>query len=69
MLEKLTLESFAPRVGETFRLDLDGQASLDLVLQSIAEVPVSGWQPPGPSSSREEMRLAAAGRPATTGAK
>jgi hypothetical protein len=64
MLESFTIETFAPRVGETFRLNLDGQSTVDLVLQSVTEVPVSGWRPPDRAAPRPPFSLAFLG-PAT----
>jgi hypothetical protein len=63
MLESITLETFRPRVGETFRLDLDGQAALDFVLESALEAPVTGWQPPGAVEARRPFSLVFVGPP------
>jgi hypothetical protein len=44
MLETLTRETFAPHVGETFRLHLSDQQSIDAAL---LEASVVGTPPPG----------------------
>src|SRR4051794_12082172 len=63
MLDKLTLESFTHRVAETFRLDLDGQASLDLVLQSATEIPLTGRRPKRDEAPRQPFTLLFLGPP------
>jgi hypothetical protein len=36
MLDKLTVEDFAPAVGQPFTLDLDGNGTIDLALTAAA---------------------------------
>jgi len=63
MLDNLTLETFAPLVGQTFRLQLEGQGDVDAVLHSVNAVPVTGWQPPGGAPVRQPFSLLFLGPP------
>jgi hypothetical protein len=51
MATELTLQTFAPRVGEAFQVDAGEAGKLDLVLES-AEA-----SPPGGEAQREPFRL------------
>jgi hypothetical protein len=57
MLDKVTLETFAPLVGQTFRLFLDDGAALEAVLASVTPAPFPGWQPPDNAPRREPFTL------------
>src|SRR4051812_30250075 len=57
MLEDLTLDSFAPLVGQTFRLHLDDGAVFETVLESATASPFPGWQPPEGAPAREPFSL------------
>src|SRR5262245_59440089 len=65
MLESLTLDSFTPLIGQSFRVMLpDGQA-LDAVLESAREVTASGWQPEDKRQARKPFSLVFLGRSQT----
>lgn len=57
MLEQLTLDSFAPLVGQPFRLLLAEGVTVDAVLETAREVPASGWQPEGGRPARKPFSL------------
>jgi hypothetical protein len=62
MLEHLTLDSFAPLIGQQFRLVLADGSTLDAVLERASEVPVSGWQPEANRPARKPFSLLFLGR-------
>ena len=62
MLENLTIESFTPLTGQPFRIVLADGSSLDAELQSVREVPVSGWRPEGNRPARQPFALLFLGR-------
>lgn len=41
MIENLTSESFSGRIGETFRIRIDDETTIDTVLSEVAERPRS----------------------------
>lgn len=45
MLETFTRETFAPHIGESFRLHVDGPAVLDAVLTEATELPTAAARP------------------------
>jgi hypothetical protein len=57
MLDAVTLDTFAPLVGQTFRLFLDDGAALEAVLRSATPAPFPGWQPPDGAPRREPFAL------------
>jgi hypothetical protein len=63
MLDQFTLDTFAPRAGETFRLHAEGAAPFDLVLASVREIPVSGWRPDDAAEHRTPFSLVFHGPP------
>jgi len=62
MPEDLTLDSFTPLIGQPFRIVLVDGASIDAELESVREVPASGWQPQGSRSARQPFALLLLGR-------
>lgn len=62
MLDHLTLDSFAPLIGQPFRLVLADGSSIDAVLESAREVPDSGWQPQSGRPARKPFTLLFLGR-------
>ena len=63
MLERFTLDTFAPLIGERFRLRVEGQAPLDMTLASVTEIPVSGWRPEDVAEHRKPFSLVFNGPP------
>jgi hypothetical protein len=63
MLESFTLETFAPHAGERFLLHLDGAEAQPFVLQSVTEIPVSGWRPEDVAAHRKPFSLLFLGPP------
>jgi hypothetical protein len=55
MLETFTLQTFAPRLGETFRLRLGPEATLDLALIEATDLSHRG-APPGAAGTPEVRR-------------
>jgi hypothetical protein len=45
VLETFTCETFAPHVGETFRLHVDGPEAVDVVLTDATELPMAHARP------------------------
>ena len=60
MLETFTCEMFTPLLGETFRLDVEGPAPVDLVLTDATELPMASARP-----GRAPFSLVFRGPPAT----
>ena len=63
MLERFTLDTFAPLTGEIFRLHLAGAEPLEIVLEGVAEIPVSGWRPDDTAEHRQPFSLVFLGPP------
>ena len=63
MLDGLTLDTFAPLVGQTFRLHLDDGTTIDTVLESATKNPASGWKPADGTTPRESFTLVFRGPP------
>jgi hypothetical protein len=63
MLDKLTLATFAPLVGQVLRLRLDDGAAVEVVLESATESPGTGWRPPGDGPVRTPFSLVFRGPP------
>jgi hypothetical protein len=62
MLERLTLDSFTPLIGQPFRVLLPNGATLDAELTSAREGPGSGWQPEGSQQARKPFSIVFLGR-------
>jgi hypothetical protein len=63
MLERFTVDTFAPLTGETFRLHLQGAEPLEMVLAGVTEIPGSGWRPEDVAEHRRPFSLAFLGPP------
>jgi hypothetical protein len=63
MLDAFTLDTFAPLTGATFQLHLAGAESVDMVLESVTEIPVTGWRPEEAASHRKPFTLVFLGPP------
>lgn len=63
MLEQFTLDTFAPRVGEAFRAHIPARSPMEMVLESVAEIPVSGWRPDESADHRKPFSLLFLGSP------
>ena len=63
MLETFTIDTFAPHVGERFLLHLEGAEPQPFVLQSVTEVPFSGWRPEDVAEHRKPFSLLFLGPP------
>lgn len=57
MLETLTLETFSPHVGETFRIPLQGDQSIELELVDARSLFDSYAGRPGPRTARAPFAL------------
>jgi hypothetical protein len=63
MLERFTLDTFAPRAGERFRLHIEGAEPQPLVLQSATAIPVTAWRPEDVAQHRTPFSLLFLGPP------
>jgi hypothetical protein len=63
MLERFTIDTFRGQIGEAFRLRPEGVAPFDLVLESVTEIPVSGWRPEEVAERRKPFSLVLLGPP------
>ena len=57
MLERFTIDTFAPLTGETLRLHLAGAEPLVVVLESVRELPIVGWRPEDAPEHRQPFSL------------
>jgi hypothetical protein len=57
MLERFTLDMFVGRTGETFRLTVQGADPFDVTLDTVREIPVSGWRPSDAAEHRKPFSL------------
>ena len=57
MLEQFTLDTFTPRVGEMFRVQVPGADPIGMVLESVTEIPVAGWRPDSVAQPRKPFSL------------
>jgi hypothetical protein len=57
MLETLTLETFSPHVGETFRIPLQGDQAIELELVDARSLFDSYAERPGPRTARAPFAL------------
>lgn len=63
MLERFTIDTFAPLAGQVFRLHVEGQEPLETTLASVTEIPVSGWRPEDAGEHRRPFALVFLGPP------
>ena len=63
MLERMTLDTFTPLLGQTFQLRLDDDTPIELVLESATKGVISGWQPPDRATVRQPFALTFLGPP------
>ena len=63
MLERFTIDTFAPLTGERFRLHVEGREPLETTLESVTEIPVSGWRPDDTAEHRKPFSLVFLGPP------
>lgn len=63
MLEQFTLDTFTPLTGQVFTIYVDGMAPLKAVLESVNEIPVSGWRPGEAAEHRKPFSLLFLGPP------
>jgi hypothetical protein len=63
MLEQFTLDTFTPLTGQVFTVDVEGMAPLGAVLESVTEIPVSGWRPEEAAEHRKPFSLLFLGPP------
>ncbi len=57
MLEQFTIDTFAGRSGETFRLTVQGADPIDVTLDAVREIPVAGWRPSEAAEHRQPFSL------------
>jgi hypothetical protein len=57
MLDTVTLDTFAPLVGQPFRLILDDGNSVEATLTRATASPFPGWQPPENAPRRQPFVL------------
>ena len=57
MLERFTIDTFAPLVGRGFRLHVEGAPPLETTLESVTEIPVSSWRPEDTAAHRRPFSL------------
>ena len=64
MLERFTIDTFAPLTGQVFRLHVEGQERpLETTLESVTEIPVAGWRPEEVAAHRKPFSLVFLGPP------
>ena len=63
MLERFTIDTFAPLAGQGFRLHVEGSEPLEMTLESVTEIPVSGWRPDDTAEHRKPFSLVFLGPP------
>ena len=64
MLEQFTLDTFTPLTGQVFKVRVEGAAApLELVLESVNEIPVSGWRPDDAAEHRKPFSMVFVGPP------
>lgn len=63
MLERFTIDTFAPLAGQRFRLHVEGHEPLEMTLGSVTEIPVSGWRPDDAADHRQPFSLVFLGPP------
>jgi hypothetical protein len=57
MLEQFTIDTFAPLEGQAFRLHVEGVPPVEMRLQSVKEIPVTGWRPDDAAEHRTPFSL------------
>jgi hypothetical protein len=63
MLEQFTIDTFAPLAGQAFRLHVEGSEPIPLSLDTVTEIPVSGWRPDQVAEHRQPFSLIFLGPP------
>ena len=63
MLEQFTIDTFTPRIGEVFQVHVAGMPPLEAVLESVTEIPVTGWRPQEATEHRQPFSLLFLGPP------
>ena len=63
MLEQFTIDTFAPLAGQAFRLLVEGADPIAMRLESVTEIPVSGWRPEDAAEHRQPFSLVFLGSP------
>jgi uncharacterized protein DUF6916 len=63
MLEELTVDTFADRIGQEFGVQAEGAAPLHMVLESVTRIPVAGWRPEEAAGHRQPFSLVFLGPP------
>ena len=63
MLERFTIDTFAPLAGQRFAVHVEGHEPLEMTLESVAEIPVSGWRPEDAAEHRRPFSLVFLGPP------
>lgn len=63
MLERFTIDTFAPLAGQRFRVHVEGHESLEMTLESVTEIPVAGWRPEDAAEHRRPFSLVFLGPP------
>ena len=63
MLERFTIDTFMPMAGQVFRLPVQGAEPLEMTLESVTEIPVSGWRPEEAAEHRKPFSLVFLGPP------
>jgi hypothetical protein len=63
MLEQFTIDTFTPLTGQVFKASVEGMAPLELVLESVNEISVSGWRPDDAAEHRKPFSMVFVGPP------
>ena len=63
MLERFTIDTFAPLAGQAFRLHIEGAEPFPMTLESMTDIPVSGWRPEDTAERRKPFSLVFVGPP------
>ena len=63
MLEQFTIDTFAPVAGQRFQVHVAGHEPLEMALESVTEIPVSGWRPDDTAEHRKPFSLVFLGPP------
>ena len=63
MLERFTIDTFAPLAGQAFRLHVQGAEPFKVTLETVTVIPVSGWRPEDVDEHRQPFSLVFRGPP------
>jgi len=63
MLERITIDTFAPLVGQAFHLHVEGREPLGMTLETVSEIPVAGWRAEEVAAHRQPFSLLFLGPP------